>query len=144
MSPGSGLSASASSLISPKGPPHPAARPQAGSVPPAARSDGLRMRWSVAGKAVPLTDDSKRSGGGQGHRLSRESAHPKPESGRARVAAPAPLLQEGGEALAEADRALGTETRRELGDPGWQQHDHRRPVVEARHLRKARERDPGT
>src|SRR5690606_26012587 len=39
---------------------------------------GFECQRSVAGKAVPLTDDSKRSGGGQGHRLSCESAHPKP------------------------------------------------------------------
>src|SRR5690606_19586422 len=39
---------------------------------------GFECQRSVAGKAVPLTDDSKRSGGGQEHRLSCESAHPKP------------------------------------------------------------------
>src|SRR5690606_22581401 len=39
---------------------------------------GFELPRSVAGKGVPLTDDSKRSGGGQGHSLSRESALPKP------------------------------------------------------------------
>src|SRR5690606_451998 len=38
---------------------------------------GFELPRSVAGKGVPLTDDSKRSGGGQGHSLSRESAPPE-------------------------------------------------------------------
>src|SRR5690606_19496989 len=52
--------------------------PQARSVARATRSRRLRVQRSVAVKAMPLTDDSKRSGGGQGHRLSRGSANPTP------------------------------------------------------------------
>src|SRR5690606_40939418 len=36
---------------------------------------GFECREAKRRKRVPLTDDSKRSGGGQGHRLSRGSAH---------------------------------------------------------------------
>src|SRR5690606_1593972 len=53
---------------------------------PRQEAAGFECQRSGAGKAMPLADDSKRSGGGQGHRLSRESAHPKPE-------APKPELQ---------------------------------------------------
>src|SRR5690606_39579376 len=42
---------------------------------------GFELPRSVAGKGVPLTDDSKRSGGGQGHSLSRESAPPEAQPG---------------------------------------------------------------
>src|SRR5690606_41087783 len=49
---------------------------------------GFESRWSVAGKAGPLADDSKRSGGGQGPRLSRGSAHPKGMRRRGASAAP--------------------------------------------------------
>src|SRR5690606_16714844 len=64
-------------LFRPKGYPTRQRVPQASSASPATRSRRLRVQRSGAGKAVPLTDDSKRSGGGQGHRLSRGSAHPE-------------------------------------------------------------------
>src|SRR5690606_32481787 len=77
-------SASASSLISPKGLPHPAARSQAGSVPSATRSRRLRVPAKRSGK-----------GGAPDRRLKtlwrRAGAPPFPL--RSAVAARAPLLQ---------------------------------------------------
>src|SRR5690606_35995610 len=67
--------------------------PIAASAAPT-RSRGLRVPASGAGKAVPLTDDSRRSGGGQGHRLSRVSAPPEAQKlpYNARLPSGRPLL----------------------------------------------------